>query len=203
MGDRRDRRCAALGRELADLIVSEPVRSIAFILGGVMITQRRWTELATALSAANPVVHVEVDRHGLRKHKALGKYNISKDTITLKSFRALQTVRGRGTAVHECVHAIADGNPRAHVTKSDNEAAGVLAKYWYYMNVNRTCLSAAGQKLVEIARSTRDQEGWFGAPASVDPIDVERLKAFYYASRDKAEYADDADSLVNNDGWAG
>ena len=121
-----------LVRGFRELLRRPEVAEINFNFGSVQVHARSFREISALFSERldRPGLKVVVHPSLLIEENAGAMYISAYDTIYVKSFNVLETAAGRGTAIHECVHAISDYRARNTAVRSE-EGAAMLAEAWF------------------------------------------------------------------------
>lgn len=123
---------AKLVRGFRELLLRPEVAEISFNFGSVQVHAQSFREIAGLFTERVDGAGLKVVVHPsfLVEENAGAMYISASDTIYVKSFAALDTAAGRGTAIHECVHAISDYRARSTAIRSE-EGAAMLAEAWF------------------------------------------------------------------------
>lgn len=121
-----------LVRGFRNLLRTEAVGEINFNFGSVQVHSRSFREISELFTERQGGEGLKVMVHPslLIKENAGGLYMSEHDTIYVERFDLLDDSRGRGAAVHECVHAICDYRSRSTAVRSE-EGAAYIAEAWY------------------------------------------------------------------------
>lgn len=155
--------------QLADFLVSDPVQKISFDFGGFRVTPGDFCELAGKVLLPHRPVRVSVDPERLAAVNAVAGYDNLNNTFVFRAATIFHETKGRGDAMHEIVHAIAD--MRAHNTgRLEEESASFLAEYLYYI-VAGVDLDELGwepdEKIMKVARAVADRLGETDGPVQL------------------------------------
>ncbi len=145
-----------LAHELASLLVSDSVQSIRFRFGDIQILPEDFRHIAFWLRKDNPFITVIVDPKDLGGDNA--SYEAGANTFRFKTDTVMRAPSGRGTAVHESVHAITDSKKRGTMKLSE-EAAAFIARAWYHIETGTEDDYPYDHRLLEIAGRIRSEAG--------------------------------------------
>lgn len=110
--------------------------------------------VSTALAGPLPAIRVIVDPPGLLKSGSNAEYDADENLFTFQSNYLMSTARGRGDAVHEASHAVADFRKRSTSMRSE-EGAAYVAEAWYHLNIGSDPGSYIPEKVTEVAAEVR------------------------------------------------
>lgn len=146
-----------IARDVAALLRTKQVRSIAFMYGRTLVFEQAWLTLADALEGHGHHIHIEVNRRAVRQHHAGAFYDQARDTIVFRNFLPLLTRISRALAVHECVHALQDrhAGPRDFY---ETEGAAEIARYWYLLNSGIKARSDYARKMLGMVGEIRSKQ---------------------------------------------
>lgn len=121
----------SLDLEIRELLRSNEVKQINFIMRGIRISGHGYHALSECFSTA-PIAHrIRVTvRPQLVPGRAAARYLPAQDKINLRSPDILDTLLGRGVVLHECTHAQLDLRGLTTSIRSD-EGAAFIAECWY------------------------------------------------------------------------
>lgn len=154
-----------LMHELAALLITDAVQAIRFRFGDIQILPEDFRHIAFWLRKDSPFISVNVDKAGLDGLAASASYGAGSNSFTFSNDQALRSAAGRGSAVHESVHAITDSKKRTTLKLSE-EATAFIARAWYHIETGTEDAYPHPAELLEIARKTRaEARSSSGVPA--------------------------------------
>ncbi len=114
------------------LLRTPEVAEINFNFGSVQVHAHSFREISDLFTdrLGGAGIHVVIHPSFLIEENAGAIYMSGHDTIYVKTGSILDQPAGRGTAIHECVHAICDYRSRSTAIRSE-EGAAMLAEAWF------------------------------------------------------------------------
>ncbi len=152
-----------LGRSLSVLLMSAEVQKISFAFGSVIVLPEGFRAVAEGLAAGDISVKLEPTR--LEKEKSDAEYDADANAFSFRSNWVLTRPEGRGTAVHEASHAVADWRGRSTSIRSE-EGAAYLAEALYHLNAGSEDHAEVPDVVLEVAHAVRAQPGHVSLSAS-------------------------------------
>ena len=115
-----------------DLLRRPETAEINFNFGSVQVHGHSFREISDLFTdrLGGKGIHVVVHPSLLIEENAGAMYISGNDTIYVKRFDLLDDAPGRGTAIHECIHAICDYRSRSTAIRSE-EGAAYVAEAWF------------------------------------------------------------------------
>ena len=172
-----------LVRGFRDLLRRPEVSEISFNFGSVQVHAHSFREISALFSDRldRPGLKVVVHPSFLIEENAGAMYISAVDTIYVKSFDLLDTASGRGTAIHECVHAISDYRARSTAIRSE-EGAAMLAEAWFRQAADDDDLVIFNHESAEViwdvaaAVRARALKSRSGAPVSLRGSEINAVR---------------------------
>lgn len=192
----------SLDIEIRDLLRSNEVKQINFIMRGIRISGHGYQALSECFSVA-PIAHrIRVTvRPQLVPGRATAQYDPVDDKINLRSPDVLRTVFGRSVVVHECTHAQLDLRGVTTSIRSD-ESAAYIAETWYRLASDDSLVAMRNDGIptdvINVTISLRERANRArGAAVSVRGDEIDLLR------RAMARIGYSAGHYLGNDGIRG
>ena len=115
--------------KIADLLISEEVKKINFVLDHVVVSARRYQIVASAIRRGGRI-EIVYDKQTLDQEDAIAMYISEENKLILPEQRILTNYRGFGWIVHECTHVSLDAQ-KQRTSAILEEAAAFIAQIWY------------------------------------------------------------------------
>lgn len=159
---------------LAKLMLSDDVQKISFNFGSVRANAEGWRKVAAALLSGKVKVSTKATdvppgstAFYYMKENPLTDAN----TLALGSDKILDFDWGRGVAIHECKHAMADILGRASSLRSE-ESAARIAEAWYLRNVSAPQPPDMPEPIWQIAQDLANRAALEGRPVRVTGSEI-------------------------------
>ena len=170
-------KAATFAPRLAALLDTPAVREINFRFGHVHIRSAHFGVVSNALISGKLKVAIA---SGNLSADSDAEYDPGSNTFEIPSPFMLDSKVGRGTAVHEATHAIAD-HRKGTTAELSEEAAAFIAEAWYHLAAHdeATAVQGTNRAFTDIAKAMRGRAK-AGGPmvrASADEINGGRRAA--------------------------
>ena len=170
-----------LVRGFRALLRTPEVAEINFNFGSVQVHAQSFREISELFTdrLGGRGLHVVIHPSFLIEENAGAIYMSGNDTIYVKSGDILDTPAGRGTAVHECVHAICDYRSRSTAIRSE-EGAAMLAEAWYRQVADDDepiiFNHDSAEVIYDVAASVRARASKSSGPVSLKPSEINAVR---------------------------
>jgi hypothetical protein len=154
---------------------------INFNFGSVQVHARSFREVSELFTdrLGGSGLHVVVHPSFLIEENAGAMYLSHNDTIYVSRFDLLDDAAGRGTAIHECVHAICDYRSRNTAIRSE-EGAAYVAEAWFRQAADDDDIvifnTPTAEVIWDVATAARARHQKSGAPVSLRGSEINAVR---------------------------